>query len=140
VKVLDWVSAPITIKHYELGGCSDIERVVKAFVRTNNMVVDLKAEKRPPWPVASICKDHHYGIEVHVPVQESRSRLIPFIRETSKGGVYHGDGLHPGDEPRSPLFILRSCRSNSVWCKRRLQASEVLSLYDISDSINIGLT
>jgi hypothetical protein len=139
VKVIDWLAVPITIKNYEGGGCSDMEQV-EAFVRTNNMVVDLKAKKRPPRPVASIYKYHHYGIEVPVPVQDSNRRLIPLIHETAKG-VYHGDGLHPGDEHKAPLFILRSCRSTSVWCKRRLQASEVLtSLYDISDYITIGLT
>jgi hypothetical protein len=36
--------------------------------------------------------------------------------------------------------VLRSFRSTSGWCKRRLQASEVLSLYDISDSITKVLT
>jgi hypothetical protein len=79
------------------------------------MVVNLKTEKRPARSVASICKDHHYGFEV--PVQDSRRRLIPLIHETSKG-VYHGDGLHPGEEPKATLFVLRSCRSKSGWCKR----------------------
>jgi hypothetical protein len=65
--------------------------------------------------------------------------LIPLIHEISKG-VYHGEGLHTGDEPKAPLFVLRSCQSKSGWCKRRLQASEVLSMYDISDSITKGLT
>jgi hypothetical protein len=137
IKVLDWVTAPITIKHSDVGGCSAMERVVRAFVKTKDMVVNLKTEKRPARSVASICKDHLYGFEV--PVQESRRRLIPLIHEIRKG-VYHGDGLHPGDEPNAPLFVLRSCRSKSGWCKRRLQASEVLSMYDISDSITNGLT
>jgi hypothetical protein len=65
--------------------------------------------------------------------------LIPLFHEYCTG-VYHGDGLHPGDEPKAPLFVLRSCRSKSGWCKRRLQASEVLSMYDISDYITKGLT
>jgi hypothetical protein len=137
IKVLDWVAVPITIKHSDVGGCSAMERVVRAFVKTKDMVVNLITEKRPARLVASICKDHHYGFEV--PVQESRRRLIPLIHETSKG-VYHGDGLHPGDEPKDPLFVLRSCRSKSGWCKRRLQASEILSMYDISDSVTHGLT
>jgi hypothetical protein len=123
IKVLDWVEVPITIKHSVVGGCSDMERVVPDFVRTKDMVVNLKTEKRLARSVASICKDHHYGIEV--PVQESRRRLRTLVHETCKG-VYHGDGLHTGDEPKPPLFVLRSCRSKSGWCKRRLQASEVL--------------
>jgi hypothetical protein len=135
IKVLDWVAVYITIKHSDVGGCSDTEWVVQAFFKTKDMVVNLKTEKRPARSVASICKDHHYWIEV--PVQESRRRLVPFINETCKG-VYHIDGLHPGDEPKAPLFVLRSCRSKYRWCKRRLQASEVLSMYDISDSITKG--
>jgi hypothetical protein len=49
-------------------------------------VVDLKTEKLRAWSVASICKDHRYGIEVSV--QESRRRLIPLVQEASKG-MYH---------------------------------------------------
>jgi hypothetical protein len=71
-------------------------------------------------------------------VQDSRRRLIPLIHETSKG-VYQGDGIHPGDEPKTPLFVMRSCRSKSGWCKRRLQASEILSMHD-SDSVTKRLT
>jgi hypothetical protein len=115
IKVLDWMAVPITIKHSDVGGCLAMERVVRAFVKTKHMVVKLKTEKRPARSVASICKDHHYGFEV--PVQDSRRRLIPLIHETSKG-VYHGDGLHPGEEPKATLFVLRSCRSKSGWCKR----------------------
>jgi hypothetical protein len=47
VKVLDWVPVHITIKYSKVGGCPDMVRVIKAFVRNNNMVVDPKAEKRP---------------------------------------------------------------------------------------------
>jgi hypothetical protein len=61
IKVLDWVVVPITIKHSDVGGCSAMQRVVRAFVKTKDMVVNLKTEKRPARSVASICKDHHYG-------------------------------------------------------------------------------
>jgi hypothetical protein len=57
LKVLDWVMVPITIKQYEVGVYLDTVRVVEAFVRTTNMVVDLKAEKLPQRSVASMCKD-----------------------------------------------------------------------------------
>jgi hypothetical protein len=114
-KVLYCVAVHINIKHYDVGGCSAMERVVRAFVKTKYMVVNLKTEKRPARSVASICKDHHYGFEV--PVQESKRLLIPLVHEISQG-VYHGDGLHPGDKPKAPLFVLRSCRSKSGWCKR----------------------
>jgi hypothetical protein len=136
IKVLDWAGVPINIKHYDVGECSAMKRVVWDFVKTKDMLVNLKTEKFPARSVASICKDHHYGIEV--PVQESMRHLIPLDHETCKG-VYNGDGLHPGDEPTAPLFVLQSRRSRSGWCKRRLQASEVLRMYDISDSITKGL-
>jgi hypothetical protein len=77
IKVLDWVAVPITIKHSDVGGFLAMERVVRAFIKTKDMVVNLKTKKRPARSVASICKDHHYGIEV--PVQESRRRLIPWF-------------------------------------------------------------
>jgi hypothetical protein len=32
IKVLDWVEVPITIKHSDVGGCSAMERVVRAFL------------------------------------------------------------------------------------------------------------
>jgi hypothetical protein len=91
------VAFPITIKNSDAGGCSDMERVVWDFVRTKDMVVNLKMKKLPARSVASICKDHHYGIEV--PLQASRRPLIPLVNETFKG-VYHGYGLHPGTSPR----------------------------------------
>jgi hypothetical protein len=72
---------------------------------TKDMVVNLKMENHPSRSVASICKDHHYEIEL--PVQESRRRLIPLVHETCKG-LYHVDGLCPRDEPKAPLFVLRS--------------------------------
>jgi hypothetical protein len=37
-----------------------MERVVSAFVKTKDMVVNLKTKKRPARSVASIFKDHHY--------------------------------------------------------------------------------
>jgi hypothetical protein len=86
IKVLDGVEVPITIKRSDVGGCSAMGRVVRDFVKTKDMVVNLKTEKRPARSVALICKDYHYGIEV--PVQESRRRLIPLVHETFKG-VYH---------------------------------------------------
>jgi hypothetical protein len=132
IKVLDWVTVPITIKHSDVGGCSAMDRVVRAFVKTKDMVVNLKTEKRPALSVTLICKNHHYGIEFLV--QESRRCLIPLVHETCKG-VYHGDGLHPGDDPKAPLFVLRLCRSKSGWCKRRLQASDVIIMYDSSEGL-----
>jgi hypothetical protein len=42
IKVLDWVAVPITIKHSYVGGCSAMGRVVRDFVKTNDMVVNLK--------------------------------------------------------------------------------------------------
>jgi hypothetical protein len=44
IKLLDWVAVPITITHSDVGGCSAMERVVRAFVKTKDMVVNLKTE------------------------------------------------------------------------------------------------
>jgi hypothetical protein len=54
-------------------------------------------------------------------------------------GTYHGDGLYPAGLEKRPQFLLRSCRTFTGWCKRRGEPSEVLSLYDISDSVALGL-
>jgi hypothetical protein len=47
IKVLDWVAFPINIKHSDVGGCLAMERVVRAFVKTRDMVVNLKTKKTP---------------------------------------------------------------------------------------------
>jgi hypothetical protein len=77
--------------------------------------VDISKEKCNPRTVTHLCKDHHY--ETEVSSQESMRRLIPFVHETVKG-VYHGDGLYPDYVVKPPLFLLRSCRTKSGWCKR----------------------
>jgi hypothetical protein len=41
---------------------------------------------------------------------------------------------------KPPQFLLRSCRTPTGWCKRKLETSEVLSLYDISDTVALDLT
>jgi hypothetical protein len=66
IKVLDWVAVPITNKKSDVWGCSSMERVVRDFFKTKRMVVNLKTDKRPARSVASISKDHPYGIEVPV--------------------------------------------------------------------------
>jgi hypothetical protein len=85
-------------------------RIVRSFVKTKNMVVDLSKEKFHSGSMASLCKENHYGIEV--PTQESRRRLITLVHEHVKG-IYHGDGLYPGDVAKYPLFLLGSCRMKS---------------------------
>jgi hypothetical protein len=54
-------------------------------------------------------------------------------------GTYHGDGLYPEGLEKYPQFLLRACRTSTGWCKRRLEPSEVLSLYDIIESVTLGL-
>jgi hypothetical protein len=93
-------------------------------------VVDPIKEKHQSRSVAYFPKDHQYVTEVHN--QESRMRLIPSLNETFKG-IYNEDSFFPGDVSKPPLFLLRSCRKKSGWCKHRLQATEVLRVYEISD-------
>jgi hypothetical protein len=54
-------------------------------------------------------------------------------------GTYHGDSLYPTGLEKHPHVLLRSCRTSTGWCKGRLEPSEVLRLYDISDSVTLGL-
>jgi hypothetical protein len=54
IKILDGMAVPINIKHSDVGGCSAMERLVRAFVKTKDMAVNLKMEKRPARSVASI--------------------------------------------------------------------------------------
>jgi hypothetical protein len=54
--------------------------------------------------------------------------------------VYHGDGLHPASLAPPPQFLLHSCRTSTGWCARKLEAFEVPSLYDISDTVALALT
>jgi hypothetical protein len=53
--------------------------------------------------------------------------------------TYHGDGLYPAGLEKRPQFLLHSCRTSTGWCKHHLEPSEVLSLYDIIDSLALGL-
>jgi hypothetical protein len=54
-------------------------------------------------------------------------------------GTFHDDGLYPAALEKRPQFLLRSCKTSTGWSKRRLEPSEVLSLYEISDSVALGL-
>jgi hypothetical protein len=86
--------------------------------------------------VSSSCKDQHCGVVV--PTVESRRTLTPQVH-SEVTGTYHGDGLYPAGLEKYPQFLMRSCRTSTGWCKRRLEPSEVLILYDISDSVTLGL-
>jgi hypothetical protein len=67
---------------------------------------------------------------------ESRRILTPHVHPDVTG-IYHGDGLYPAELGKHPQFLLLSCRAPTGWCKRRLEPYEVLSLYDISDSVTL---
>jgi hypothetical protein len=47
IKVFYLVAVPIIIKHSNAWWCSDMERVVWDFVRTKDLLVDMKMEKHP---------------------------------------------------------------------------------------------
>jgi hypothetical protein len=63
------------------------------------------------------------------------------VHETAQV-LNHGYRLNPDsiNGSKAHLFLLRSWRAKSGLYKRRLQASEVLTLYYISDVIAKGLT
>jgi hypothetical protein len=63
-QVGDWKSVPISIKHSEVGGCSDSTRIISAYVRRSAWLVDMKVVRKAPGMVSSFCKDHHIGSAV----------------------------------------------------------------------------
>jgi hypothetical protein len=74
---------PISIKHADVGGCSNMTRVIMAFVRQTAWLVDLKVLKRGPRMVSSFCKDHNFGVSV--PMVESRRMLTPQVHSEVTG-------------------------------------------------------
>jgi hypothetical protein len=135
-KAWGWKSVVISIKHADVGGCSNTTRIIRAFVRNTSCLVDLKVQKRGPKMVSSFCKDHHFGVAV--PTVVSRRMLTPQVH-SEVTGIYHGDGLYPAGLETHSQFLLRSCRTSTGWCNRHLEPSEVLSLYVISDSVTLGM-
>jgi hypothetical protein len=91
-KAWDWKCVPIEIKHSDVGGCSDMKRTIRAFVRRYAWLVDVKVVKKGPRMVSSFYKDHLF--ETAVAKEASRKTLIPQVHSDSLG-VYHGDGLYP---------------------------------------------
>jgi hypothetical protein len=135
-KTWGWNSVIISIKHADVVGCSNSTQVIRAFVRQTAWLMDLKVLKWVPRMVTSFCKDHHFGVAV--PTVESRRMFTPQVN-SEVTGTYHGASLYPSGLVKHPQFLLRSCRTSNGWCKRRLDPSEVLSLYDISYSVTLGL-
>jgi hypothetical protein len=127
---------PMSIKHVDVGRCSNMTRVIRAFVRQTAWLVDLKVLKRGPMMVSSFCKDHHFGFVVST--VESRRMLTPQVH-SEVTGTYHGDGLYPAGLENHPQLLLRSGRTSTGWCKRRLEPSEVLSLYAISEIVTLWM-
>jgi hypothetical protein len=133
----DWKSVPILIKHSEVGGCSDMTRIIRAYVRRQAWLVYVKVVRKVPRMVSSFCKDHHIGIPVAK--ERSRRKSTPLMHSEAPG-VYHGDGLYPAKLTKPPQFSLRSCWTPPGWCKRKLETSDVLSLYDISETVALALS
>jgi hypothetical protein len=59
-KAWGWKSVPIYINHADVGGCSNMTRVIMDFVRQKAWLVDLKVLKRGPGMISSFCKDLHF--------------------------------------------------------------------------------
>jgi hypothetical protein len=127
---LTWNANHFVVKHGEVGVSSTMEHTFNVF--SKGLKVETKVMQQTARNVSSFCNDHHFGTEVCL--QESRRTLTLKVVHLSTG-IYHCDGLYPGNATKSPLFMVRSCRLSSGWCKRRLHPSEVLCLYDISDTV-----
>jgi hypothetical protein len=102
------------------------------YVFSKGLKVETKVIQRTVLNMSSFCKDNHFGTEVCL--QESWPNLNPNVVLLSMG-IYHFDGLYPGNAKKPPMFVVRSCRVSSGRCKRRLHPSEVLCLYDISNIV-----
>jgi hypothetical protein len=76
-QVWDCKSVPIPIKHSEVGGCSDMTRIIRAYVRRQACLVDVKVVRKVPRMVSSFCKDNHIGIPVAK--EMSRRNLTPLV-------------------------------------------------------------
>jgi hypothetical protein len=59
-KAWGWKSVSISIKHADVGGCSNITQIIRAFIRQTAWLVYLKVLKRDPRMVSSFCKDHQF--------------------------------------------------------------------------------
>jgi hypothetical protein len=110
IKAWGYKSVPISIKHVDVGGCSNMTRVISDFVRKTAWLVDLKVLKRGPRIVSSFCKDHHFGVAV--PTVES-SRMLTPQAHSELTGTYHGAGLYPPGLEKRPQFLLRYCRTST---------------------------
>jgi hypothetical protein len=107
-------------------------RIIRAYVRRQAWLVDVREVRKVPRMISPFFKDHHIGIPVSK--EMSRRNLMPLVH-SEVPGVYHGDGLHPEKLTKPPHFLLRSCRTSTGWCKRKLETSEVLRIYEISDTV-----
>jgi hypothetical protein len=136
-QVGDLKSVSIPIKHSEVGGCSDSNRIIRDYVRRPAWLAVTKVVRKAPRMVSSFCRDHHIGRAVAK--ERSRRNLTP-LAHSEAPGVYHGDGLYPANLIKPPQLLSRSCRTTTGWCKRKLETSEVLSLCDISDTVALALT
>jgi hypothetical protein len=74
-KAWDWKCVPIEIEHSDVGGCSDMKQTIRAFVRRDVWLVDVKVAKKGPRMVSSFCKDHLFGTSVAK--EASIQTLIP---------------------------------------------------------------
>jgi hypothetical protein len=97
---------------------------IHAFVCRYAWLVDVEITKKGPRMVSSFCKDHIFGTAVAK--EASRRTLIPQVHSNSLG-EYDGDGLFSAILTKPTQFLLRSCRTSTWWCKRKLDAAEVLS-------------
>jgi hypothetical protein len=110
-------SVAIYTKHADVGGSSNIPRIIRAFVRKTYWLVDLKVLKRGPRMVSSFCKDHHLGVAV--PTVESRRMLTPQVH-SEVTGIYHGDGLYPAGLKKCERCQERRGHGRALWFTRMI--------------------
>jgi hypothetical protein len=123
------------VKHDEVGESSTMGQVLYVFSKGGNQL-KTAVDQRTAQNLYCFCKDHHFGNEVDT--QVSQRTFTPKVVQVYPG-IYHGDGLYPGEVGKPPLFLIRPCRVPSGWYKRRLHPIEVVCLYGISDNVCYSL-
>jgi hypothetical protein len=72
---------PIEITQSDVGGCSDMKRTIRAFVRLNAWLVGVRIIKKGPGMVSYFCKENIFVTAVTK--DASRRTLIPYVHSKS---------------------------------------------------------
>ena len=122
--------------HDKCGGVSSCTGIVKLAILQEMVPIFVLPQsvigEFPPSSLSSILKHTTSGIDLKA---APRLPLLttPTVTKVTHGS-YHPGGLFPAME-ETPFFLIPCVFSSSRWCKRRLDSSERLAVYDVPISI-----